>query len=325
MNISYILNSGKNSKMRYFVVEIFHYMLPGCLFRHRLGKLLECVEKRDDSDYIKKRVDYYNKMNATISLPCEADSIAQHKKRNWHAPTVYLLDSHHYLTYFDQHLRFLIKPGDVRDVPQCPSLVKSRPASNDNQNSILLNMDKVRHFLFVKDKIPFAEKKTEILFRGETDGKPWRQMFLKMYFSHPMCDVGEVSDKNKLLSAFLKQKLTISQSLRYKFIMCLEGNDVASNLKWVMSSNSIAVMPRPRFETWFMEGTLIPNYHYIEICPDFSDLIERCQHYIDHPAEAEAIIQHAHDYVRQFFDRRREKIISLLVLDKYFRMTKQIQ
>ena len=68
--------------------------------------------------------------------------------------------------------------------------------------------------------------------------------------------------------------------------MALEGNDVASNLKWVMSSNSIAVMPRPTCETWFMEGKLIPNYHYIEIKPDYSDLPEKLQYYIDHPEEA---------------------------------------
>jgi len=103
--------------------------------------------------------------------------------------------------------------------------------------------------------------------------------------------------------------------------MSLEGNDVASNLKWVMSSNSIAVTPRLTCETWFMEGTLIPNYHYIEVKPDFSDLEERLTYYIQHPEEAEAIIQHAHEYVDQFRDEEREKLIQLLVLKKYFDIT----
>ena len=105
--------------------------------------------------------------------------------------------------------------------------------------------------------------------------------------------------------------------------MALEGIDVASNLKWVMSSNSIAVMPRPTCETWFMEGTLIPDYHYIEIKPDFSDLEERLNYYIEHVAESLEIIRHAHEYVSQFKDKRRENLISLLVLDKYFKMTGQ--
>jgi hypothetical protein len=104
--------------------------------------------------------------------------------------------------------------------------------------------------------------------------------------------------------------------------MSLEGNDVASNLKWVMSSNSIAVMPKPTCETWFMEGTLIPNYHYIEIKPDFSDLIEKLEYYIAHPDEAEEIIRHAHEYVDRFLNRRRERIISWLVMDRYFRFQK---
>ena len=100
--------------------------------------------------------------------------------------------------------------------------------------------------------------------------------------------------------------------------MAIEGMDVASNLKWVMSSNSIAVMPRPRFETWFMEGTLLPNYHYIEVKPDYSDLEERINYYIEHEDEALEIIRHAHEYVDQFRDRRREKLIEIMVLEKYF-------
>jgi RNase adaptor protein for sRNA GlmZ degradation len=70
-----------------------------------------------------------------------------------------------------------------------------------------------------------------------------------------------------------------------------------------------------------MEGRLIPNYHYIEVKEDFSDLEERLQYYIDHPEEAEAIIQHAHEYIDQFRDKERESLISLLVLKKYFEIT----
>ena len=70
-----------------------------------------------------------------------------------------------------------------------------------------------------------------------------------------------------------------------------------------------------------MEGTLKPNYHYIEVMDDFSDLEERLNYYIEHPDEAEAIIQHAHEYVARFQDKEREKLISLLVLKKYFEAT----
>jgi hypothetical protein len=42
---------------------------------------------------------------------------------------------------------------------------------------------------------------------------------------------------------------------------------------------------------------------------------------MDHPDEAEAIIRHAHEYVEKFKDKKREKLISLLVLKKYFDFT----
>jgi pyrroloquinoline quinone (PQQ) biosynthesis protein C len=89
-----------------------------------------------------------------------------------------------------------------------------------------------------------------------------------------------------------------------------------------MSSNSIAVMPKPTYETWFMEGTLIGNYHYIEIKKDYSDLEEKLNYYIKHTNEALKIIENAHKFVEQFRDKKREKLISLLVLQKYFQYLK---
>ena len=41
-----------------------------------------------------------------------------------------------------------------------------------------------------------------------------------------------------------------------------------------MSSNSVAVMPKPKYESWFMEGKLIPDYHYVLIKDDYSDFEE---------------------------------------------------
>jgi hypothetical protein len=50
-------------------------------------------------------------------------------------------------------------------------------------------------------------------------------------------------------------------------------------------------------------------------------LEERLTYYIEHPSEAEALIQHAHEYVNQFRDKQRERLVSLLVLMKYFDIT----
>ncbi len=70
---------------------------------------------------------------------------------------------------------------------------------------------------------------------------------------------------------------------------------------------------------------LIPNYHYMEIRSDFSDLEERLLFFIQHPEEAQRIINNAHEYVSLFMDKRRETLISLSVMQKYFHCTGQIQ
>jgi hypothetical protein len=92
-----------------------------------------------------------------------------------------------------------------------------------------------------------------------------------------------------------------------------------------MSSNSIAVMPTPKYETWFMEGRLIPDYHYIHIEDDYSNLKTKLNYYLNHPEKALGIIENAHAFIDQFMDKRKENLVSLLVLNKYFTKTMQKQ
>lgn len=72
-----------------------------------------------------------------------------------------------------------------------------------------------------------------------------------------------------------------------------------------------------------MEGPLQGGVHYIEIKDDYSDLEEKIRYYSTHPEEAKAIIRNAQAFVDQFRDKEREELISLLVLEKYFRHTRQ--
>jgi len=238
---------------------------------------------------------------------------------------VYVFDTQRYTRFFNPDLKISLLPGDITYVPPTPSIVKSRPLTPGNSNSVVLNLDRVRHFIFVHDKIQYEDKSDRILFRGKVGHKDARIRFMRQYFGHPAVDAGDVDRRCGNPIEWRAHKLTIYDQLRYKFIMAIEGNDVASNLKWIMSSNSIAVMPRPTCETWFMEGLLMPDYHYIEVRPDFSDLIEKVTYYINHPEKAKVIIANAKRYVSQFMDSKREDLISLMVLDKYFKLTGQYE
>ena len=295
--------------------------------------MLDELDAREDKEYILSRVSYYNKMQHRTSLP--TDTVRDHKGsyyifvdkvKNFRSSTfhkAYYFDLQDVARYFSPEARIAYIPGDVYFTPSYPAIVKSRLLKDDNETSVVLKLDKLRHFMFVNDTKPFSEKKDQAIFRGKIRLSRNREQFLSMYFGSAICDCGIV-DKDTRHPEWITPKKTIREHLDYKFIMALEGNDVASNLKWVMSSNSIAVMTRPTCETWFMEGTLIPNYHYIEIKDDLSDLEERLNYYIAHPAEAQQIIDHAHEYVRQFFDTRRERLIQLLVMEKYLQTTGQL-
>jgi len=308
----------KNNKFIYYFYNFFRQLYPSKLFRIRLNKKLASL-KDYDIEYIRKRVNHYNKLDAIINLSDEVKCLSDFKNRKKHR--TYFFDCFEYTRFFSPNLKADFKFGDVTYVPKEPAIVKSRPINADNAYSVVLNLDKVRHFTFIKDKKDFRRKKDMLVGRSHAT-QPHRLKFLEMYINHPLCNLGKINNNNKHLE-FLREKLTIEEHLDYKFILCLEGNDVASNLKWVMSSNSLAVMPLPKYETWYMEETLIPNYHYMLIKDDFSDLEERMNYYIKHTDEALQIIQNAHDYIKQFKNKKREDLISLLVLEKYFYKTGQ--
>jgi hypothetical protein len=110
----------------------------------------------------------------------------------------------------------------------------------------------------------------------------------------------------------------IEEQLQNKFILAIEGNDVATNTKWIMSSNSLCFMTKPKFETWFMEGRLIANHHYVLINDDYSNLEERIEYYINNTEEAKQIIQNANDFTTQFMCKKTEDWLHLKSLDRYF-------
>ena len=313
----YLFNSGKNSKFSYYLQNYLRMLIPNSYFRKKREKVLADAKKRFDWNYMQERIDYYNKLDRNHHLPEDCTTLKDLKlsKRK-----VYFFDSYEFTRWFDPNFKWCFLPGDITHLTEHPTILKSRPLCENNQNSVLMKLDKVRHFIFVDDKKSFSEKRNMVIFRGKVLKKEARLTFMRRYWGNPMFDLGDIG--KKAYPEWRTEKKTINEHLDYKFIMAIEGNDVASNLKWVMSSNSVAVMPRPTCETWFMEGKLIPNYHYIEVKPDFSDVEERVNYYIQHPEEAEVIIRNAHEYMEQFKDEEREQLISLHVLDKYFKFVK---
>jgi len=318
MNLSDLKVSIQKNKLPYYVSSFLKRLVPMQLLRGKLNQKLKQLNRYNAAE-IYDRVNYYNKLKPGSELG--ADPTVLKDLLQLKSPSAYRYDTFEYTRLFSPQLKANFLFGDVIHTPNVPTIQKSRPVAGDNSKAVLLKLDKKRHYLFVNDNKPFAQKKNMLIGRSAIN-QEHRVRFMEMYFSHALCNLGQVNTNNGK-PEWVKPKIPISTHLEYKFILSLEGWDVATNLKWIMSSNSIAVMPKPKYETWFMEGRLIANHHYICIKDDYSDLEEQLNYYITHEQEALAIISNANAWVKQFQDKRKEDLISLLVLQKYFECTGQ--
>lgn len=216
------------------------------------------------------------------------------------------------------------------DVNYC--FIKNR-IENFNKKTILLKcFNESRHwssFNTVKNfDISYEDKYDKVIWRGvctginRPDNVPSRTKLVKTYFTkNKNIDVG-LTDllfyKDRVDSCYLKRSMTIKEQLKYKFIISVEGNDVASGLKWQLYSNSVVIMARPRCTSWLMEDLLIPNYHYILVKDDFSDLEEKYNWAVSNPTKCKEISKNASKYMDQFMDKGNEDRIQLELIKRYF-------
>ncbi len=275
-------------------------------------------------EYIYSLEHKYSQFSRLNNMQCLCPNLSKLSQNSPKYGSAYYFDSYEWSRYFRDDITWCFLFKDVWHLITYPSIVKSRPIMQENINSILLQLDKFRHFSFVKDNIKFEDKKNILFFRGAVH-QEHRIRFFKTHFNNPKCDLGHVGNINDYNKAWHKQVSPIKEHLKYKFLLSLEGFDVASNLKWIMGSNSLCVMPKPEMETWFMESTLKPNIHYAEISEDYSDLDSVLDFYLSNERIAKEIVHNANEYARQFFDKRLEGFINLLVLRKYFYLSSQIK
>ncbi|MGY3568441.1 glycosyl transferase family 90 [Vibrio paucivorans] len=303
-------------KLFYYIKHAILALTPRYVFKKKLKKLEQ--QYSDRGSYIQSRVDYYVKDLNQFESSRLSTTINDYKRKGF---TSYYFDLKEFLYYFPKHYKLSYYFGDETHIESIPTLFKARPIAGNNNNSVLFKLDKRRHFRFVDDKLSFAEKEDKAVFRGAVT-QPHRIRFMEQMFGHPLVDAGQ-SNPSETNPEWKKEFMSVEEQLRYKFLICLEGNDVASNLKWAMSSNSVVVTPKMKFETWYMEGTLLPGVHYIEVKDDWSDFEQKIQHYLANPKEAEQIVRNAHEYLEPFKDESLEQLVCVKALQKYFRLSGQ--
>ena len=336
-----------NSRLMINIKGISAYAIPRKLFQNRLSRVFDEILSLDDGvlECIKDRLNYYNQISQDFSsLFKDGENVlnlanlqgknAQNSseqalkdripdKENINkfpfSKTTHYFDSYALTKYFDDKLLWFKKFGDVLEHLLVPSICKSRLIGQGNENNILLKLGKDRHYAFIKDRLNFEDKKPQAVWRGAAF-QPNRAEFLRAYEGQDFCDVADARAGGLHIRA---NYLSKRAQMGFRYIIALEGNDVASNLKWAMHSNSLVISTTMRCETWFMEGRLRAGEHFV-LC-DNENLGDIVEHYNTHLNEARDIIENAHRYVKQFLDEKMEFYIGILVLAKYFYFSGQIK
>ncbi len=308
-------------QLGYYAESFRNDLIPESRQKRALRTLFDRLELGELPQQVAERVNYYNKLSGTHTLEGDIPLSALPRTRSR-----YFHDTMTLAKPFGLYRRIAYLFGDIKHVPDTPTIVKSRPIGSDNANSVLLNLNRFRHFRDAWDRIPFEEKSPTAVWRGRLCND-MRLTLARKFEHHPTFDIGYAVKGSRIgfdaQGVAPKRFLSIPEHCRHRYILSVEGNDVATSLKWIMSSNALCLSPRMRFETWFMEGRLKPGVHFAELRPDFADLEDRIAHYEAHPDEARAIIDNAQAWWRQFLDKDRERLVGLLVLQKYFERTGQ--
>jgi hypothetical protein len=251
----------------------------------------------------------------------------------------YYTDLNNYLNMYKKkskqdNINCLFYFGDNTSFKKLPCFIKAKTINN-NDFSVLLKLNTTRHIGMLNnvknEDIPFNMKKNKMLWRGTSTGgnhnKQRHNLVNKFYNTkNPNIDIkySYLCQNVNAPKEQVDKEMSYKEMLKYKFIISIEGNDVATNLKWLLLSNSVAIMPIPKKCSWFMEDTLIPMFHFVPVKDDFSDLEDKFNWCLNNLKTCEEISKNATKYMEQFLDERNEEYITNEVISSYFKYVKFI-
>jgi hypothetical protein len=204
-----------------------------------------------------------------------------------------------------------------------------------------------RHYrqvpLVFRHDTPWEEKEDVAIFRGQLTGalkvydkkktdlenchNMWRCRLVLESHKDKYVDAKLTTTRNRLPASIdgvelVGPTITIRDMMHNKAIIMLEGNDVASGLKWALLSQSVVLMPPPKHTSWCMEELLEEWVHYIPLKEDASDAGEKMKWIVEHDKEARAIAQRGTLWMEDLLFHpnaaREERLIKEELLRIYF-------
>lgn len=166
-----------------------------------------------------------------------------------------------------------------------------------------------------------AGKNSNLIWRGNTTGirsHGKRVSLVKNYKERYNIGFSHLNKQASVdLDKYVVGRVSVKDQLKFKYIISIEGNDVATNLKWILASNSVPVMPKPTRESWLLESQLIPYVHYVPLNDDMGNLDEVYEWCLNNDEHCRQIAENGKRYMEMFFDEENEKEIYRMIYSKY--------
>jgi len=223
--------------------------------------------------------------------------------------STYIQDINRLKTYTNKP--FWIHVGDRPYLKEPKKLlIKIRDSHNNKSSGIIANLNSARHWNYChisnQCDCKWIDKKSEPFWRGSTTGididnrSYTRADFVKDYYDVYDVAFSEIHRKrHEHLSIYNKEMMPIYEILQHKYVICIDGNDKASSLNWILYSNSVPIMPKPRFYSWLCEPWLKAGVHYVEVKADFSNLVEKIEWCKSNDKECEEIANNGKEFIWQ--------------------------
>jgi hypothetical protein len=237
--------------------------------------------------------------------------------------------------------QFRVLAGDNTSRVARPTIIKSRRIEDRDDKGVVLPLNRRRHWsaigeIAANDR-PFAEKNDTLVWRGVTTGcfiekahgEPLsaRYHLAQLPELAPGIDAGFTKVVQRTaadhdfpidaVEARMGAPLSMADQLASKFVLSLEGNDVATGLKWMLGSRSTVIMPAPTCETWFCEGELRAWEHFVPVKYDLSDINDVYDWCRSNSARCAEIALNGRAYVAQFTDPKTEMALIREVVRAY--------
>ncbi|MEO1103411.1 MAG: glycosyl transferase family 90 [Pseudomonadota bacterium] len=243
---------------------------------------------------------------------------------------------------------FLVWAGDNRRSFSIPTLVRSRTIEHPGLGVLQRfrpppRVPETRDL--TESDIPFRDKADRLVWRGMTTGRfhaaPGELGYGPRYYvaralkriDDPSVDIGYSSRvQHSLMSrktradvdAAMRPSLLVEEMLKARYILSLEGNDIATGLRWALHSNSCVVMPAPTAESWLMEAQLVPMEHYVPVAPNLHNLAATLAWCRSNIGECEKIAANGREFMARLLDEDSETALSAEVAKTFFSKVKLV-